>query len=178
MDAVGVVLVDGADGGSGGLGGGSAFGGGRSLLGGSGGVALNFINQAINFIYDVVDRLREGVSIFNFFNFPPEEVHSLEQHIEQFRLCLLRNHIHPLFADDEEHVLDPVSHRHQGAELHHGGRTLDSVHDTENLIDTVLGKCIRLFRSQQDPVQLLQQGVGLIQIHIQNAVAHKNATFS
>ena len=55
------------------------------------------------------------------------------------------------------------------------------MHDTEYFVDAVLRECIRLLRCQQDAIQLLQQGVGLIQIHVQDAVvaaAHKNATFS
>ena len=44
------------------------------------------------------------------------------------------------------------------------------MHDPEYLVDAVLRECIRLLSRQQDAVQLLQQGVGLIQIHIQDAV--------
>ena len=116
--------------------------------------------------------------IFNFFNLAAEKVHGLEQHIEQLGPVLLRHHVHTLLADQEEQILNPVRYRHQGAELHHSGGTLDGMHDPEYLIDAVLRKRIRLFCRQKDAIQLLQQGISLIQVHIQNAVAHKNATFS
>ena len=120
----------------------------------------------------MVDRLRERLIVLYLFDLAAEKVHSLEQHVEQLRLGLLRDHIHPLLPDDEEQVFDPVGHRHQGVELHHSGGALYRVHDPKYLIDTVLRERIRLFRCQQDPIQLFQQGIGLIQVHVQDAVAH------
>ena len=155
MDAEGVVLIDRVHRGGGGFAGGSALGLGGSLRGGGGRIALNFINQAINFINYMVDRLREWFIVFHLLDLAAEKVHSLEQHIEQIRPGCLRDYVHALLPDDEEHILNPVGHRHQRAELHHSGRALDRVHDTEYLIDAVLGERIGLFRRQQNTVQLL-----------------------
>ena len=129
----------------------------------------------------MVDRLRERFIVLYLLDLTAEEVHCLEQHIKQLRPGLFRDDVHTLFTNEEEQILNPVSHRHQGTELHHRGGALDCVHDPEYLVDTILRECIRLFRCQQDSIQLLQQGVGLVKIHIQDAVvaaAHKNATFS
>ncbi len=101
-------------------------------------VSLNFIDQAINFIHDTVDRIREGFSVFYLLNLPTEKVHRLEDHVEQLRPELLRHHVDGFFPDDEEQVLDPVGHRHDVVELHHGRRTLYRMHDAEDLVDAVL----------------------------------------
>ncbi len=123
---------------------------------------LNFIHETINFIYDTVDRIRERFAVFDLLNLAAEEIHRLKEHIEQFGTHLHRHRVHGLLPDDEEEVLDTVCHRHQGRKLHHSGRTLDGMHDAENLIHTVLGERIRLLSGQQNAVQLLQQGVRLV----------------
>ena len=179
VDAEGVGLVRG-DGGlsrrtlrrgllSGGRGG---PGGGGGRLGGffRAASALNFIDQAINFVHNTVDRHGEGFPVFYLLDLPAEEVHGLEDHVEQLRPQGLRHHVDGLLPDDEEEILDPVGHRHEGVELHHGRGTLDRVHDTEDLVDAVVGERIRLLGRQQDPVELLEKRVRLIQIHIQDAV--------
>ncbi|MPN22116.1 hypothetical protein SDC9_169499 [bioreactor metagenome] len=70
-----------------------------------------------------------------------------------------------------------MGHRSKGFIFHHGGSALDGVHDAEYFIHIILRKGVRLFRREDDAVQLLQQGVCLIQICIQNAfvsaIVHK-----
>ena len=139
-------------------------GGGRRRFGG--GVPLNFINIAINFINDTVDRLREWFSVFHLFDLTAEEIHGLENDVKELRAELLGHHLDCLLPDHEEQVLNAVGHRHQRGELHHGGGALHRVHDAEDLVDAVLRECVRLFSGQKNPVQLLEKSICLVQIHI------------
>ena len=43
--------------------------------------------------------------------------------------------------------------------------------DAENLVDIVLRKRVSLLRVQYDTLQLFEQGIGLIDIHIQDIIA-------
>ena len=170
-------------------GGGSLGGGGRAgrrfCGGGRGGrwrgfrhiLALNFSDQGINICKETVDILIKRLVGLHLLHFAPEEVDGLEYHVEQRRAVFLGHHGHGVLPDDEEHILNPVGHRGQGVELHHGGGALDGVHDAEDLVHILLGEGIRLFRLKDDGLQLLQQSAGFVDVHIQDFIsaAHKKA---
>ncbi|MPM39229.1 hypothetical protein SDC9_85862 [bioreactor metagenome] len=111
-----------------------------------------------------------------------EKVDGRKHHVEQQPVVRFRNHIHGPLPNDEKHILNPMGHRGQGSIFHHGGSALDGMHDAENFVHVVLGKGIRLLRRQDDAVELLQQGVCLVEISFQNAfvsaVVHKKPPLS
>ena len=132
--------------------------------------ALNLLNEAINFLKQAVDILSKGLLIFDVLDLLAEEVDGLEQQVKELRPLLLGHHRHGLVPNDGEQVLRPVGDGHDGIEFHHGGRALDGVHDTEDGVDILLREAVLLLGSQDDAVQLLEQGVCLIEIGIQDAV--------
>ena len=185
---IGEVGIAGAGGGvvgAAGIGGGSGRrrgGGGRCGLGSGGGLfrrllALNFSDQAINICKEAVDIFVKGLFCLHLLHFLAEIVHRVEHHVEQRGTVRLLHHGHRAFPDEEEHVFNPVGDGRQGVELHHGGGALDGMHDPENLVYIVLGEGIFLFCVQNDRLQLLQQRVGFVDIHIQDVIAaHGNTT--
>jgi len=122
----------------------------------------NFIDQSINFPQENVDIFSKGLFVFDVLQFSSEKINSLEQQVEQLRTQALRHHIHGLIPDNGKEVLRTVGDGHEGVVLHHGGRTLDGVHDPKNGVDIVLRKAVLLFGGQDKAVQLLKQGVGFV----------------
>ena len=112
--------------------------------------ALNFGDQAINILKESVDIFIKRLSGLNLAHFLAEIVDRLEHDIEQGKPVGLRYDIHGILANQEEHILDAMCHSCQSVEFHHGGRTLDGMHDAEDFVDVVLRECAGRFRIQHD----------------------------
>ena len=142
---------------------------------------FNFSNQPINFFKKAVDISRKGLAAFDLFHFAPEIVDGLEDQVKQRRPVLFLHHLHSLVPDHEEQVLNTVCDGGQGIIFHHGGSSLDGMHDPKYLVHIIFGKRIRLLRGQTDTVQLLQKRIRFIQIGFQDALVsidiHENAAF-
>ena len=116
---------------------------------------LNLCDKAINFLQQRVDIICESFPVLDVLDLLPEEVDGLEKQIKQLRPEALRHDGNGLLPEDCEEVLGPVGDGHEGIEFHHGRRTLDGVHDTENRVDVIVGKRVSLLRGQHNAVQLL-----------------------
>jgi len=73
-----------------------------------------------------------------------------------------------VIPDVEEQIFHRMGQRGDGGEHHHARRTLDGVHDAENLVDVLLREGFRLFRVQQDFLEGLEQLVRFEDEHVQH----------
>ena len=78
-------------------------------------------------------------------------------HIGNYRVIL---------SYDKEHILDSVGKVGHILQSHHCGRTLDGVHDTEDLIDLFLAKAVLVFGFHKYLVKLFNKRGGLEYVHI------------
>ena len=88
----------------------------------------------------------------------------------QLFVALFIEGFHAFVPDYKEQILQPVRGGHEGIKFHHGGRTFDCMHDTENLIYVIYGKTLGFFRFQQDLIELIHKGVCFKQICFKHAV--------
>ena len=83
-----------------------------------------------------------------------------------------------VLPERREHILHAVRQLGQPFVAHHGGGTLDGVHDAENLVDVGLFQYALLFAVKQHFLQLLQKLGVLINIDIGQRISGTHAKYS
>ena len=116
--------------------------------------------QAFQFLDHGTGVLGGIAGILYRIHFGFQEVRSLEYHIEQgFSAQAQTGGVLP---EDIEYIFHRVGQRGDTAQIHHGCRALDGMHDPEYLIDAVRTEALGFFRVQKDLVKLIQQSGGFI----------------
>ena len=132
---------------------------GGSRLGGTGGCRF-FHGSAADLFKEIVDiggkRIQIRIQSFSglhLLHLSPQKILGTEHQVKKFLLVLRVQGINALIPDIEEQIFYMMGDLSQGTELHHGRRTLDGMHDTENLIHVIQRKIADLLISHQHLVQ-------------------------